>query len=174
MRSFGRATEGKAVRVLEAELEQTRAQLEETRTGHLRLMADMDNLRKRVGRDMDNARKFALEGFSTDLLTVADNATRALAAIEASAGGGGERNPVVKSLIEGVAMIQGTLDRTLKKHGIVRIEALGKPFDPHLHQALAQVEDPSVPPGTVVLEIQAGYTLNDRLLRPTLVNVAKS
>lgn len=141
---------------------------EANRNDYLRSVADMQNLRKRTARDVKNARSYAIEGFARDLLPVADNMSRALAAL------GGNDDPVIRSLREGVEMVQKELDRAFSKHGLSKIEAINKPFDPNLHQAVVQIDDPEATPGQVVQEMQIGYTLNDRLLRPAMVGVAKN
>jgi molecular chaperone GrpE len=141
---------------------------EANRNDYLRSVADMQNLRKRTARDVKQARSFAIEGFARDLLPVADNMIRALAALADS------DDPAVKSLFDGVEMVQKELDRAFDKHGLTKIEALNAKFDPNLHQAVVQIEDPDAEPGQVVQEMQVGYTLNDRLLRPAMVGVAKS
>lgn len=152
---------------LEAELAAARDEAEEQRNAFLRMAAELQNFRKRAQRDQQQARQFAIEGFAKDLLPVADNLDRALAAIQE--GGGNE----VKALEEGVRMIQQELMRTFDRHGITRIDALNTPFDPNLHQAVLHVAAPDGRPGDVVQEMQSGYLLNGRLLRPTMVGVAK-
>ncbi|MBF0371686.1 MAG: nucleotide exchange factor GrpE [Magnetococcales bacterium] len=161
------------IKALEEELEQEKERSEGNRNDYLRAMADMDNLRKRTEREKENARKFALEGFSRDLLTLADNVDRALTAIRSNMEGEEELAPLIKSLAEGAEMIEGELQRTFAKHGIEKIEAAGKPFDANLHQAMTQVETEEAESGSVVQELQTGYLLNGRLLRPSLVNVAQ-
>ncbi len=152
---------------LDAELTAARNEAEENRNAYLRMAAEMQNFRKRSSRDQQQARQFAIEGFAKDLLPVADNLDRALDAIRE--GSGGE----LKILEDGVRMIQQELVRTFDKHGVKRIDSLNTPFDPNLHQAVMHVEDPDGQPGDVVQEMQSGYLLNGRLLRPAMVSVAK-
>ncbi|MBF0589974.1 MAG: nucleotide exchange factor GrpE [Magnetococcales bacterium] len=154
---------------LEEQLQTALDKAEESQKNFLRTVADMDNLRKRSAREMDQARKFAVEGFAKDLLAVADNMERAMSHMDTDSD-----NDQIKAIVEGVKMVQGELTKTLEKHGIKRIEAMGQPFDPNLHQAVMQVPDEEADPDTVLQEMQAGYTLNERLLRPSMVGVAKA
>ncbi|MEG3641210.1 nucleotide exchange factor GrpE [Magnetococcus sp. PR-3] len=154
---------------LDDQLQAALDKAEENQKNFMRTVADMDNLRKRSSRDMDQARKFAVEGFAKDLLGVADNMERAMSHMDQES-----ENDQVKAIVEGVKMVQGELTKTLEKHGVKRIEAVGQPFDPNLHQAVMQVPDEEAEPDTVVQEMQAGYTLNERLLRPSMVGVAKA
>lgn len=132
----------------------------------LRQVAELDNVKKRSAREREEVARFANEALIKDLLPVVDNLERAIA--HASGGGNG------KPLVEGVEMVlKGLLD-VLAKHGVTQISAVGQPFDPSKHEAMAQVEDESQEPNSVVEELHKGYTLRDRLLRPALVSVAKS
>ncbi|ABK43034.1 GrpE protein [Magnetococcus marinus MC-1] len=154
---------------LEAQLQMALDKAEEQQKNYLRSMADMDNLRKRNAREMEQARKFAVEGFARDMLSVADNLERAMSHMDQESD-----NEQIKAIVDGVKMVNSELAKSLEKHGIKRIEAMGQMFDPNLHQAVMQVADDRVPPDTVVQEMQAGYTLNERLLRPSMVGVAKA
>lgn len=141
--------------------------VKEHRNAYLQVMAEMQNFRKRSDRDNQQSRQFAIEGFARDLLLVADNLERALAAMPE------EGSAEFKAMQDGVALIQSELNRAFEKHGVTRIKALKEPFDPHLHQAVMHVEDALAQVGDVVQEMQAGYLLNGRLLRPAMVAVAK-
>lgn len=152
---------------LSAQLEEAMATAEKNRNAYLRALADMQNLRKRSERENEQSRRFAIEGFARDLLPVADNLERALSAIPEDSG------PELKALEDGVKMIQNELTRALEKHGVTRIEALNLPFDPNLHQAVVQMDAPALEPGMVAQVMQSGYLLNNRLLRPSMVGVAK-
>lgn len=147
---------------------QAQAKAEEYRNDYLRALADMRNLRQRTEREIQQSRQFAIEAFAKDLLQVGDNLERALQAIPESS------DPVSIAVTDGVRMVATGLENTLKKHGVTRIKAMNAPFDPNLHQAVMQVEDASVAPDTVVREMQSGYLLNNRLLRPAMVAIAKS
>ena len=132
----------------------------------IRQTAELDNVKKRTAREREEISRFANELLIKDLLPVVDNLERAVA--HASGGGNG------KSLVEGVEMVlKGLLD-VLAKHGVNQISAVGQPFDPSKHEAMAQVEDENYEPNSVVEELHKGYALRDRLLRPALVSVAKS
>lgn len=132
----------------------------------LRQVAELDNVKKRSAREREEIARFANEALIKDLLPVVDNLERAVA--HASEGGNG------KPLVEGVEMVlKGLLD-VFAKHGVTQISAVGQPFDPSMHEAMAQVEGEGHEPNSVVEELHKGYTLRDRLLRPALVSVAKS
>jgi molecular chaperone GrpE len=136
----------------------------------LRAHAEMDNLRKRTEREKDETAKYAITKFARDLLAVGDNLQRAIAAVPAEAP---EGDPALKSLIEGVSMTEREFHNVLDRNGVKRIEASGETFNPHQHQAMVEIEQPDVAPGTVVQVYQEGYSLGDRVLRPAMVVVAK-
>ncbi len=132
----------------------------------LRQVAELENFKKRSVREREEIARFANEALIKDLLVVVDNLERAIA--HASGGGNG------KPIVEGVEMVlKGLLD-VLAKHGVTQISAIGQPFDPSMHEAMAQVESDAHEPNHVVEELHKGYTLRDRLLRPALVSVAKA
>ncbi|MGN7612334.1 nucleotide exchange factor GrpE [Magnetococcales bacterium HHB-1] len=158
---------------LEEALAQEKKRSKSNHNDYLRAMADMDNLRKRTEREKERARKFALETFCKDLLTLADNIDRAIVAIRKNQKEIDTPTPLMKSLVKGTEMIEGELQRTLNKHGVEKIKAQGNAFNPNFHQAMTQVEDTEVESGCVVQELQTGYMLNGRLLRPAMVTVAK-
>ena len=150
--------------------EDIQAEVDKLKDQLLRTMAELDNYRKRAEREREEMAKFAITGFARDLLTVPDNLRRALESVPVD-----HEKPeeLLKTLLEGVEITEKELLTAFKKHGIEKIEPLGKPFDHHLHQAMFELEDPDQPAGTVVHVLQPGYTLNGRLLRPALVGVAK-
>ncbi|MBF0173676.1 MAG: nucleotide exchange factor GrpE [Magnetococcales bacterium] len=152
---------------LEIKLEEMEAALAASREETLRALADMQNLRRRTAREVQQARDFAVEGFARDLLNVSDNMERALNAIPDSQEVG------LKALAEGIRLVQTELKRVFGNHGVTRIETVGQTFDPNLHQAVQQVVAPGVVPGSVVSELQSGFLLNGRLLRASMVVVAK-
>lgn len=136
----------------------------------LRTLAEMDNLRKRTERDVQDARAYAVTAFARDLLSVADNLKRALAAVPETE----EDAPALKGLREGVSMTGRELEQVLGKHGVAPVEPQsGDKFDPNLHQAMFEVPDPAAVSGTIVQVVQTGYTISGRLLRPAMVGVAK-
>src|SRR5262249_52864060 len=130
----------------------------------LRTLAEMENLRKRTEREVADSRIYAITAFARDILTVADNMHRAIQALaddlRAKADSG------VKALLDGVELTERELMNALEKHGVKRIEPLGQKFDPNRHQAMYEVADTSVPSGSVMQVVQAGYLIGERVLRP--------
>jgi molecular chaperone GrpE len=137
----------------------------------LRTLADMENLRKRTTREVADARAYGISGFARDVLDIADNLQRALDAIPADTRAAAD--PGLKALIEGVELTERSLLNTLEKNGVKKFDPSGEKFDPNFQQAMYEVPDPSVPAGTVVQVVQAGYMIGERVLRPALVAVAK-
>jgi len=137
----------------------------------LRTLAEMENLRRRTDKEVADARTYGVTNFARDILAVADNMERARKALDdeirAKADAG------VKALLDGVELTERELIKVMEKHGIKRLEPQGQKFDPNLHQAMFELPDPSVPPGTVVQVMQPGYTIGERVLRPALVGIAK-
>jgi molecular chaperone GrpE len=151
----------------EAQIEALQDELVKTKDDALRTLAEAQNIRRRSEKDVENARKFALEKFAGELLGVADNLERALDNADAT-------NEVVKPLAEGVELTQKSLIEILAKFNVVQLNPVGEPFDPQFHQAISMVENPDVEPNTVTLVMQKGYTINERLLRPAMVMVSKA
>jgi molecular chaperone GrpE len=145
------------------ETEQLRQQLEEQQNKYLRLLADYDNFKRRSVKEREAAEKFRSQVLLVDLLPVLDNFERALA-IEAK----GEE---AASLMKGVQMVHSSLLEAVKREGLEEIKALGEVFDPHVHQAVMQEKDESAEPGAVLQELQKGYSLKGRILRPAMVKV---
>lgn len=140
--------------------------------GALRQLAEARNLQARAERDAAEARRYGAVPLARDLLAVADNIARALAALpEAEAGQAADAR--LATLRQGVALIERELAAVLERHGVKRFEPAGEKLDPNRHQAMFEVESDAAP-GTVVQVVQAGYTLHDRLLRPALVGVARA
>ena len=156
------APEADPIAVLEAEKADLKDKL-------LRLMADMENLRRRTAREITDARTYAVTNFARDMLSVKDNLERALAAIPAEV----RDDEKMKGLVSGLEATGREIDNVFQRHGIARVEAMGKPLDPHLHQAMIELPSDEAEPGTIVQEMQAGYTIKERLLRPALVGVAR-
>ena len=153
------------VAALEAEIEEVRREAGEQRDQALRTRADMDNLRKRAERDLENAHKYALERFAMELLPVRDSLELGLAAAT------GEE-PDVARLREGTELTLKMLTTALEKFGIVEVAPQDQKFNPDLHQAMATQPSSDLEPGHVMTVYQKGYTLNERLLRPALVIVS--
>src|SRR5262245_51690173 len=151
------------------ELEQLQAEKAELQDKYLRAVAEVQNMRRRAQQDVERERKFGIERFAKDLLSVADNLGRALSALPED----DAIDPALKNVIVGVQATERELQSVLERHGVTRIEALGKPFNAEFHQAMMEIEDPSVPAGTVVQELIPGYLIAGRLLRAAMVGVSK-
>ena len=143
----------------------------EARDKMLRTLAEMENLRKRTAKEVADARAYGITGFARDILDIADNLQRALDAIPAEAKE--TADPGIKAFIEGVELTERSLLNTLEKNGVKKFDPTGEKFDPNVQQAMYEVPDASVPAGTVVQVVQAGYMIGERVLRPALVGVAK-
>ncbi len=136
----------------------------------LRTLAEVENVRRRGEREVNDTRQYAVAKFAGDMLDVADNMARALANIPAEAR---EGDPAVKTLVEGVELTEKAMLRALEKHGVKKLDPKGERFDPNFHQAMFEVPDPSVPNGTVAQVVQIGYSIGSRVLRPAMVGVAR-
>ncbi|KWT66249.1 Heat shock protein GrpE [Hyphomicrobium sulfonivorans] len=136
----------------------------------LRAHAEMDNLRKRTERDKEDTAKYAISKFARDLLSIGDNLQRATSAVPA---GAADADPALKALMEGVSMTEREFLNVLERNGVRRIDPEGEPFNPHQHQAMAEIEQPDVASGTIVQVYQPGYLIEDRVLRPAMVVVSK-
>ncbi|MGN7468588.1 nucleotide exchange factor GrpE [Brevibacillus sp. SAFN-007a] len=147
----------------EQEAAQWKAQAEEHQNRMLRALADMDNLRRRVRKEQEDLAKYASLKIVEELLPVLDNFERALAADKESM--------TVESLLEGINMVYRQMVQVFEKEGLSAIEAQGKPFDPHVHQAVMQTNNPDFDSGVVVAELQKGYMFKDRVVRPAMVQV---
>jgi molecular chaperone GrpE len=138
----------------------------------LRTLAEMENLRKRTEREVLDARMYGIAGFARDVLAVADNMHRALAAIGPELREAADAK--VKALIEGVELTERELLKSLEKNGVKKFSPEGEKFDPNVHQAMYEVPTSDLPPGQVAQVIQAGYMIGDRVLRPAMVAVSKA
>ena len=135
----------------------------------IRVLAEMENLRKRFEREKIDSIKYGSVNFARDILSPGDNLERALSAINEE-----EEHPQsIKNLIQGLLMVKKELSTALEKNGIEKIDTLNKKFDPNLHQAMMEIENNDLDEGVVVQEIQTGYMMHDRLLRPAMVGVSK-
>lgn len=151
---------------LNTKLEEAMAQLEGYRDQALRAEAEMQNVRRRAERDVANAHKFGLEKFLGNLVPVVDSLEKAIEAAEQADRGD---DPIV----EGVQLCLKLLLDQLEKENVRVLDPVGEPFDPQYHEAMSMIENPDVEPNSVVLVVQKGYVLNDRLVRPAMVMVAK-
>jgi molecular chaperone GrpE len=164
--SLGPAAEDMSPETRIAALE---AELAEHKDRVLRALAETENVRRRAQREREDASKYAIAGFSKDLLSVADNLRRALDSLSASE----VKDERTRGLLEGVAATERELLGVFERHGIKRIDPKGERFDHNFHQAIFEAERPGEPGGTIIEVLQPGYILHDRLLRPAMVGVAK-
>jgi molecular chaperone GrpE len=147
-----------------------RRELSDVKDKNLRLLAEMENLRRRTDDEKASSAKYGITRFATDVITVGDNFQRAMSAVPA---GAADADPALKSLLDGVQMIEREYLNVLERHGVKRVQAVGEIFSPHLHQAMMQVPKPEVPAGTILQVFQEGYTIGDRLLRAAVVTVSE-
>jgi molecular chaperone GrpE len=150
--------------LISSEAAELRSQLDEAKERALRLHADWENYRKRARKELEDERRLADLGLLTDLLPVLDNMQRAIDAASKTPDGSG--------LLEGFKLVKQQLDNVIAQHHCTRIEALGKPFDPHLHEAISQHVDPKHEPGTVIMVVREGYQLHERVIRPAQVIIS--
>jgi molecular chaperone GrpE len=154
---------------MSSEIAGLRAELGAVKQEVLYAQAETQNVRRRLEREKDEARAYAATGFARDILSVADNLSRAVAAIPESL----RADDSMKGLVVGLEATQRELEKVFASHGITRIAAVGLPLDPNQHQAMLEVPTTDHEPGTVVQEMQAGWMIKDRLLRAAMVAVAK-
>lgn len=150
-----------------AELE---AEVAKLKNDVLYAKADTENTRRRLEQQAEDRGRYAVANIAKDVLSVADNLRRALDSVPPAAR---ESDESLAALVTGVEMTERELLSTFERYGIKPVPAQGERFDPNFHQAMMEMEDPSQIEGTVVMVMQAGYTLHDRLLRPAMVGVAK-
>jgi molecular chaperone GrpE len=150
-------------------VEELTAEVEHLKDQMLRAMAEAENTRRRLNKELDETRKYAVGNFAKEMLGVADNFRRALEAVPKE----GADNETLKQLVAGVEATERQLLAGFEKFGIKKTNPLGQPFDPHFHRVMMEIEDASHPAGTVVQVLQEGYVIHDRLLREALVAVAK-
>lgn len=151
------------------ELANLRDQLEAAKQEVLYAKAETQNVRRRLEKDIADTRAYAATGFARDILSVSDNLSRALDSIPADL----REDEKLKALVSGIEATAREIDKVFGLHGISRIAAKGMPLDPNQHQAMLEVPSNDAEPGTIVQELQAGYMIKDRLLRPAMVAVAK-
>lgn len=151
-------------------VDQLQAEKADLQDKQLRALAEAQNVRRRAQQDIEKERKFGIERFARDVLSVADNLGRALSALPANLEA---VDPALRNVIVGVQATERELQSVLERHGVTRVEALGQPFNAEFHQAMMEVEDSTVPTGTVVQELIPGYLLAGRLLRAAMVAVSK-
>jgi molecular chaperone GrpE len=156
----------------DADIADLEKELSDSKDRYLRLAADMENLRKRTDREKAEATLYAASNFARDLLSVADSLSRALLAVPPE-----ERDvidDVMKKFLDGIELTERELMSVFQRHNIRKLETIGQKFDPNLHQAMFEIPSSEKPPGTVMQEVQSGYAVGERCLRPALVGVAKA
>ena len=151
-------------------LDRLREDLDAAKQEVLYAKAETQNVRRRLEKDIADTRAYAATGFARDILSVSDNLARALGSIPGEL----RDDDKLKNVIAGIEATGREIDKVFAAHGISRIAALGLPLDPNQHQAMIEVPTSDAEPGTIVQELQAGYMIKDRLLRPAMVAVAKS
>ena len=164
------ATEATPVNTIEAELTRLTEEAAKYKDQWIRTAAELENLRKRTQRELEENSRYAITGFARDLVEVLENLSRASSSIPLAAC---EGNDLLKTLGEGVDLTHQELIKIFERYGIRRISPLEQKFDHNFHQAVVQIERSDVPDGTVIQVVQAGYVLHDRLLRPAMVAVSK-
>ena len=154
---------------LDQALDRLRDDLETAKQEVLYAKAETQNVRRRLEKDMQDARAYAATGFARDILSVSDNLSRALEHVPESL----RDDETAKRFIEGIEATRREIEKVFGQHGITRVASVGLPLDPNQHQAMMEIPSSDHEPGTVVQEMQSGWMIKDRLLRPAMVGVAK-
>lgn len=154
-----------------SEIDALRAEVADMRDRMLRALADAENTRRRAEREKQDASQYAVTKFARDMLQIADNFARALAACPPDKREAAD--PAVKAVLDGVEATERQLLQALERHGVKPIDTSDGRFDPNFHQAIAEVPGKGKPAGSIVDVVQAGYTIGERLLRPAMVTVAR-
>jgi molecular chaperone GrpE len=165
----GEEDEGEGSDTVADALANLREDLERAKQDVLYAKADAQNVRRRAEKDIQDARNYAATGFARDILSVWDNLSRAVEAIPESL----REEEKMKGLVTGIEATQRELEKVFRQHGITRIAAVGLPLDPNQHQAMIEMPSADAKPGTVIQEMQSGWMIKDRLLRPAMVGVAR-
>ncbi len=155
---------------LAARNEELEGQIADLTDRLLRAHAEMDNFRKRSEREKSDSAKYAISKFALDIVGISDNFQRAVAAIPP---GSAEQDDTLKSVIDGVMMTERAFLQVLERHGVRRVDPMGEPFNPNIHQAVMEQENPSLPAGSVMQVFQPGFMIDERVLRPAMVVVAR-
>ena len=154
-----------------AVLQSLQAEIESLKDQRLRALAEAENIRRRADKEKADASQYAVTKFARDMLGIADNFARALAAVPAHIRDAAD--PQVKAVLDGVEATDRQLIQTLERYGVKPVDTSDGKFDPNLHQAIAEVPGNGKPAGAIVDVVQQGYTIGERLLRPAMVTVAK-
>jgi len=155
---------------LAAEVDTLQGQIADLTDRLLRAHAEMENIRKRAEREREETARYAISKFAREVVGVADNFERAIQAVPA---GAADQDSALQSLVEGVSMTEREFVNVLERNGVRRVNPKGEPFNPHLHQAMMEMQNPDVAAGTILEVFQPGYVIEDRVLRPAMVVVAK-
>jgi molecular chaperone GrpE len=158
------------VAALQGDLEKSTAEISAKQDAYLRAAAETENVRRRLEKEKEEVARYAITKFAKDILSVGDNFQRAIAAVPKDAV---QSDPALKSLLDGVVLAERDYRGVLERHGVRMIDPVGKPFNPHHHQAMMEQENAEVPAGTVLQVYQVGYLIEDRCLRPAMVVVSK-
>lgn len=150
-------------------IEKLNEEIQDLKDQRLRAAAELENFRKRAEKEQADALKYGISNFAKEIINIKDNVERAQSSISEDV----RSNDAVKSIVEGLDMIAQSAVATFEKIGIKKIESLNEKFDHNFHQAMMEIENDEVEPGTIVQELISGYTLHDRLLRPAMVGVSK-
>ena len=154
-----------------AVLQSLQAEVESLKDQRLRALAEVENIRRRAEKEKNEASQYAVTKFARDMLGIADNFARALAAVPADVRAAAD--PQVQAVLDGVEATDRQLLQTLERYGVKAVDTSDGKFDPNLHQAIAEVPAGGKPPGSIVDVVQSGFMIGDRLLRPAMVTVAK-
>ena len=163
----GEAAADVDVEQLQAELAACQEKINDLTDKAVRAQAEVQNMRRRAERDVENAHKFALEKFVKDLIAVLDSLERGIESVD-------ENDEALKASREGMTLTLKMFTDVLSKYNVVEVNPVGEPFDPQLHEAMSMLENPDAEPNSVMTVLQKGYTLNERLVRPAMVVVAKA
>ena len=150
-------------------IEKLNEEISDLKDQRLRAIAELENFRKRAEKDQSDALKYGISNFAKEIINIRDNIERAQSSISEDA----KNNEAIKSVIEGIDLIAQSVVSTFEKIGIKKIDSLNEKFDHNLHQAMMEIDNDDLEPGTIVQELIPGYILHDRLLRPAMVGVSK-
>jgi molecular chaperone GrpE len=165
----GQDQETEKVETSEDIIDKLNEEISSLKDQRLRAIAELENFRKRAEKDQSDALKYGISNFAKEIINISDNIERAQSSIPEEA----KNNETIKPVIEGIDLIAQSVVTTFEKIGIKKIESLNEKFDHNLHQAMMEIENDDLEPGTIVQELIPGYTLHDRLLRPAMVGVSK-
>lgn len=168
--SIGTGQLKEIVAALQADLEKKNVELAEKQDAYMRAMAETENVRRRMEREKEETAKYAISKFAKDILSIGDNFQRAIAAVPK---GAADKDPALKSFLDGVVLAERDYRAALERNGVKQIDPTGQPFNPHHHQAVMEQENTSVPSGTVLQVFEVGYLIDDRCLRPAMVVVSR-